>query len=155
MEAAIVEINKGRVEGEDQVYDFILGFCETPYPHITMDYCFLHGGFDSVGFAGRSPDSLIVLLNSEGYPVPFILQLWANQAQVVTEKMLSGSSDMTVDGLRSYYTEYSEAQIESFVREGMSEIFHDASVSLALYNYWGIKTADALNACLDEYLKNL
>ncbi|MCG9133146.1 hypothetical protein J5I95_15825 [Candidatus Poribacteria bacterium] len=154
MEASIIEINTGRIVCEDDVYEFTLGFCEDPYPHVTMDYRVLPGGIDVVGFAGRSPGALLYVLNREGYPVPNMLRIWSDEAAELTERLLSGSSDKTLLGLRSYYTSYSEAAIESVVRECMSEKFCDASVSLALHTYKGIKAADAWNARLDELLNS-
>ena len=153
--ASIIEINTGRIVFEDQVYEFTLGFCEDPYPHITMDYRVLPGGIDSVGFAGRSPAALIYVLNREGYPVPNMLRIWSDEAAELTERLLSGSSDKTLLGLRSYYTSYSEVEIESVVRECMSDKFCDASVSIALYTYKGIQAADAWNTHLDEYFQSV
>lgn len=148
-EAIFTEISKGKIkgkiEGKDNVYEFLLGFCSLPPPHITMDYRVLPEG-EVRGFRGRSPGVLYSFLSRHGYPVPDLLKLWADQAKVVTENMLVGSADKTVNGLRSYYTELSESQIVSFVREGMSELFREASVTIVLYDYYMTKIANNWNS---------
>lgn len=144
------EIVSGQIEGTDGVYAWVLGFCETPYPHITIDYRELSSNSEIVGFGGRSPDGLISLLVQKGYPVPMTLRVWASEAYRVALKVFQDSEDKTLAGIRRYYTSFSEDQIEVFVREGMSAMFRDATVSLALYTYHGIKAADAWNERLDQ-----
>lgn len=151
----IIEISKGKIEGIDGIYEFVLGYCEgRVYPYITMDYRELCAGSEVQSFSGRSPKGLIILLTEQNYPIPATLDLWEKQAAQVTILMLSGAEDMSVDGLQRHYTEHlTEDEIREFVQQEMSEIFQEATIVLALHTYWAIKLANAWNEGLDQMIE--
>ena len=151
----MIEITKGNVESGNCVYEFALGYCEgRVYPYITIDYRILPEGASVINFGGRSPQALINLLKEQDYPVPVILEQWEEQARQVTISMLSGAEDMTLDGLKKHYTEQlTEADIEGFIRKGMSDLFQEATITLALHTYWDIKAAYAWNEGLERILQ--
>lgn len=147
-----IEIIKGKVASADTVYEWKLGLCEEPYPHVTIDYYSVPEGRKVQGFAGRSPSGLIMVLEQHSYPIPDILQAWSQQLREVEVAMLSGSADKSVAGLREHYTGLSEDQIKSYISESVSELFREASISLALYTYHGIKVAEWWNERLDALI---
>ena len=129
---------KGKVEGEDCVYEWTLGFCEgRVYPYVTMDYRVFPVGMSTSKFAGRSPQGLVAVLTDHDYPIPDILTKWNDQTLRVTVSMLSDAEDHTLAGLRKHYTEQlTEADIEGFIRKEVSEVFQEATIALALHTYW-------------------
>ena len=69
--------------------------------------------------------------------------------------MLSGAEDQTLAGLRKHYTEQlTESDIEAFIRKEVSEVFQEATITLALHTYWGIRAAHAWNEGLDQILQS-
>lgn len=154
-EDQVIEITKGNVESGNCVYEWTLGYCEgRVYPYITIDYRILPDGMSMGSFGGRSPQALISLLKEEDYPVPVILEQWEKQARQVTISMLSGAEGMLLDDLRKHYTEQlTEADIEGFIRKGVSDLFQEATIILALDTYWGIKQADAWNKGFEQILQ--
>jgi len=153
-EEQVIEITKGKVEGKNCVYEFILGFCEGPvYPYITIDYWVLPDGVSTDKFAGRSPQGLVSVLTEKNYPVPAILELWQEQTKRVTNSMLSGAEDMTLDGLRQHYVkQLTEDDIKEFIRQEVSEMFQETTITLALHTYWGIRAANDWNEGLEQIL---
>lgn len=151
----ITEIRKGLVEGSNNIFEFVLGFCDDPpYPYITIDYHLPATTQKFQRFGGRSPLALMCLLKDQGYPIPHPLSVWESQARLVTMSMLSDAEDMTLEGLHRHYTEVlSVNDIKAFIHEEVSPEFQAATITLALHTYWGIQSAKAWNEGLDQMLQ--